>query len=174
MRCDECEKQKFEGNRCENIYELFWDNDCFGFKNAKECDDHFNNLSPSDSGNNEDGPKSLFDEEEISNISTMTSVPQTPQLQSSVELNNTISDLLKLLLTQEVEGTDRIMIISELEQVLQSLLTDTQTQSVNVELDTEENGNEKVQTITTTSTLTEMVEEEPTEEVEEDDCKNKR
>jgi hypothetical protein len=76
----------------------------------QECDDHFNNLSPSD--NKEDGPKSLFDEEEISNVSTMTSVPQTPQIQSSVELNNTISDLLRLLLTQEVTGTDRLLLIT--------------------------------------------------------------
>jgi hypothetical protein len=45
---------------------------------------------------------------------------------------------------------------------------------INVEFDVEDNGNEKVITITTTSTLTEMVEEEPTEEVEEGDCKNKR
>jgi hypothetical protein len=73
------------------------------FQNAKECDDHFNNLSPSDSDNNDD-TKSLFDEGEddgITNVSTMT-IPQTPQLQSTVELNNTISDLLRLLLTQEV------------------------------------------------------------------------
>lgn len=74
----------------------------------------------------------------------MTSVPQIPQLETTLDLNQTISDLLRLILTQEVEGTDRIMIISELEQVLQSLLTDTQTQSINVELDTENDGNEKV------------------------------
>jgi hypothetical protein len=78
----------------------------------------------------------------------MTSVPQTPQIQSSVELNNTISDLLRLLLTQEVTGTDRLLLITELEQVLQSLLADTQ--SVNIEFDTEENG-ERTLTITTTS-----------------------
>jgi hypothetical protein len=47
-------------------------------------------------------------------------------------------------------------------------------QRYQVEFDVEDNGNEKVITITTTSTLTEMVEEEPTEEVEEGDCKNKR
>jgi hypothetical protein len=60
-----------------------------------------------------------------------------------------------LLLTQEVSEIDRLLIISELEQVLQSLVTD---QSINVEFDIEDNGNEKVLTITTTSTLTELVE----------------
>ena len=51
---------------------------------------------------------------------------------------------------------DRLLIISKLEQVIQSLVTD---QSINVEFDVKDNGNEKVLTITTTSTLTEMAEE---------------
>jgi uncharacterized FlaG/YvyC family protein len=59
-------------------------------------------------------------------------------------------------------------IISELEQVIQSLVTD---QTINIEFDIEDNGNEKVITITTTSTLpeTEMAEEiAPEEEAEEE------
>ena len=41
---DECEKKgmKTSGGFCDNIYELFNDNDCFGFKNQKECDDWYN------------------------------------------------------------------------------------------------------------------------------------
>jgi hypothetical protein len=41
---DECEKKGFKtsGGFCDNIYELFWDDDCFGFENGKECDDYFN------------------------------------------------------------------------------------------------------------------------------------
>jgi hypothetical protein len=36
---DDCEKKgmKTSGGFCDNIYELFWDDDCFGFNNAKEC-----------------------------------------------------------------------------------------------------------------------------------------
>jgi hypothetical protein len=56
-----------------------------------------------------------------------------------------------------------------LEQTLQSLVTDY---SVNVEFDTEEDGNEKVLTITTTSTLPGIVEEEPIEEAEEEESSN--
>ena len=59
------------------------------------------------------------------------------------------------MLTQ-VSEVDRLLIISKLEQVIQSLVTN---QSINVEFDVEDNGNEKVLTITTTSTLTEMAEE---------------
>jgi hypothetical protein len=72
------------------------------------------------------------------------------------------------MLTQEVSEVDRLLIISELKHAIQSLVTD---QSINVEFDVEDNGNEKVLTITTTSTLpeTEMVEEEPTEEVQEEE-----
>jgi hypothetical protein len=143
--------------KCDNIDELFVDDDCFGFANAKECNDYFNNPSPSD--NNEDDPN-LFEEKKddsyISNISTMT-IPLTPTLQ----LNVTISDILRLLLTQEVSGTDRLLLISELEQLLQSLVTD---HTINVELDTENDE----RTITTTITLTELVEEQPGEEKEED------
>jgi hypothetical protein len=41
---DECEKKGFKtsGGFCDNIYELFWDDDCFGFENAKECNDYAN------------------------------------------------------------------------------------------------------------------------------------
>jgi hypothetical protein len=36
---DECEKKGFKtsGGFSDNIYELFWDDDCFGFNNAIEC-----------------------------------------------------------------------------------------------------------------------------------------
>jgi hypothetical protein len=72
------------------------------------------------------------------------------------------------MLTQEVSEIDRLLIISELEQVIQSLLIDD---TVNVEFEIEDNGNEKVITITTTSTLpgTERTEEAaPIEETEEE------
>ena len=44
---DECEKKgmKTSGGFCDNIYELFWDNDCFGFANGKECDEYFNDIA---------------------------------------------------------------------------------------------------------------------------------
>ena len=62
------------------------------------------------------------------------------------------------------------VIDSELEQVLQSILTETDT--VNVEFVTENDGNQKVLTMTTTSTLTGLVEEQPGEEEEEDSGNN--
>jgi hypothetical protein len=58
-----------------------------------------------------------------------------------------------------------LMLISELEQVLQNLVMDTQS-TINVEFETEDNG-ERTLTISTTSTLTELVEEQPGEEEEE-------
>jgi hypothetical protein len=73
------------------------------------------------------------------------------------------------MLTQEVSEVDRLLIISELEQVIQSLVTD---QTINVEFDVEDNGNEKVITITTTSTLTGITEEEAVPEEEEDSNDN--
>jgi hypothetical protein len=69
------------------------------------------------------------------------------------------------MLTQEISEVDRLLIISELEQVIQSLVTD---QSINVEFDVEDNGNVKVLTITTTSPLTEIAAEEAVPEEEED------
>jgi hypothetical protein len=40
---DECEKKGFgSSNFCENMDELFEDNDCFGFSNSKECDTWYN------------------------------------------------------------------------------------------------------------------------------------
>jgi hypothetical protein len=68
------------------------------------------------------------------------------------------------MLIQEVSEIDRLLIISELEQVIQSLVTD---QSINVEFDVEDNGNEKVLTITTNITLPGIVEEAAPEEEEE-------
>ena len=68
-----------------------------------------------------------------------------------------------MLLTQEVSGLDRILLIDQLEQILQSLVTG---QTINVEFDTEDNG-ERTLTITTTSTLTGITEEEEQLEQEE-------
>jgi hypothetical protein len=84
------------------------------------------------------------------------------QMQPSFELSNNVSTLMRSLLTEEVSGVDRSLLISDLEQAIQSFLTDT----VNVEFDTQEVGNEKVLTITTTSTPTEtgITEEQPLEE----------
>ena len=53
----ECEKEEYDecqenrkvngrewgGGRCDNMYELFWDDDCFGFENSRECNEWFNN-----------------------------------------------------------------------------------------------------------------------------------
>ena len=55
------------------------------------------------------------------------------------------------MLTQEVSEVDRLLIISKLDQVIQSLVIN---QSINVEFDVEDNGNEKVLTITTNSHTT--------------------
>jgi hypothetical protein len=64
---------------------------------------------------------------------------QTPQMQPSFELSNNVSTLLRSLLTEEVSDVDRSLLISELEQAIQSFLTD----NVNVEFDTRDDGNEK-------------------------------
>ena len=94
---------------------------------------------------------------------------QTPQMQSSFELSNNVSTLLRSLLTEEVSDVDRSLLISELEQAIQSFLTDT----VNVEFDTRDDGNEKVLTITTTSAPTETgITEEQSEEDTGDDNDN--
>jgi hypothetical protein len=92
---------------------------------------------------------------------------QTPQVQPSFELSNNISTLLKSLLTEEASGVDRSLLISDLEQAIQSFLTGT----VNVEFDTRDDGNEKVLTITTTSAPTEtgITEEQPVDEDTSDD-----
>jgi hypothetical protein len=89
------------------------------------------------------------------------------QLQPSFELSNNVSTLMRSLLTEEVSGVDRSLLISDLEQAIQSFLTDT----VNVEFDTQEDGNEKVLTITTTSAPTEtgITEEQQVEEDSSDD-----
>ena len=89
---------------------------------------------------------------------------QTPQIQPSFELSNNVSTLLRSLLTEEASGVNRSLLISDLEQAIQSFLTDT----VNVEFDTREDGNEKVLTITTTSAPTEtgITEEQPVEDTE--------
>ncbi|MGA9298488.1 MAG: hypothetical protein WBV72_13865 [Nitrososphaeraceae archaeon] len=92
---------------------------------------------------------------------------QTPQVQPSFELSNNISTLLKSLLTEEASGVDRSLLISDLEQAIQSFLTDT----VNVEFDTRDDGNEKILMITTTSAPTEtgITEEQPVDEDTGDD-----
>jgi hypothetical protein len=92
---------------------------------------------------------------------------QTPQIQPSFELSKNVSTLMRSLLTEEASGVDRSLLISDLEQVIQSFLTDT----VNVEFDTREDGKEKVLTITTTSASTEtgITEEQPVEEDTSDD-----
>lgn len=83
-----------------------------------------------------------MEDDGITNVSMQ--VPLTP----SLEVIENITTILRLLLTQEVSGLDRLLLIDQLEQILQSLLTGTDT--VNVEYDTEENG-ERTLTITTTS-----------------------
>ena len=92
---------------------------------------------------------------------------QTPQIQPSFELSNNVSTLLRSLLTEEASGVDRSLLISDLEQAIQSFLTDT----VNVEFDNRGDGNEKILTITTTSAPTEtgITEEQPAEEDTSDD-----
>jgi hypothetical protein len=92
---------------------------------------------------------------------------QTPQIQPSFELSSNISTLLRSLLTEETSGVDRSLLISDLEQAIQSFLTDT----VNVEFDTRDDGNEKELTITTTSAPTEtgITEEQPVDEDTSDD-----
>jgi hypothetical protein len=85
---------------------------------------------------------------------------QTPQIQPSFELSNNVSTSLRSLMTEEVSDVDRLLLISELEQAIQSFLTD----NVIVEFDTRDDGNEKVLTITTTSAPTEAgITEEPEE-----------
>lgn len=93
--------------------------------------------------------------------------PQTPQMQPSFELSNNVSTLLRAIMTEELSDVDRSVLISELEEAIQSFLTDT----VNVEFDTRDDGNERVLTITTTSAPTEpkITEEQPVEEDTSDD-----
>ena len=86
--------------------------------------------------------------------------PQTPQMQPSFELSNNVSTLLRAIMTEELSDVDRSMLISELEQAIQSFLTDT----VNVEFGTRDDGNEKVLTITTASALAETPEEQREED----------
>jgi hypothetical protein len=76
------------------------------------------------------------------------SVSPTPQLEQVTE---NITSILRLLLTQEVSDLDRILLVDQLEQILQSLLADSQS-TVNVEFETEDNG-ERTLTISTTSTV---------------------
>jgi hypothetical protein len=87
---------------------------------------------------------------------------QTPQIQPSFELSNNISILMRSLLTEEASGVDGSLLISDLEQAIQSFLTDT----VNVDFETRNGGDEKVLTITTTSAPTEagITEEQPVDE----------
>ena len=68
-------------------------------------------------------------------------------------------------MTEELSDVDRSVLTSELEQAIQSFLTDT----VNVEFDTRDDGNEKVLTITTASALAETLEEQPEEDTEDND-----
>jgi hypothetical protein len=92
---------------------------------------------------------------------------QTPQVQPSFELSSNISTMLGSLLTEETSGVDRSLLISDLEQAIQSFLTDT----VNVEFDTRNDGNEKELTITTTSppSGTGVIEDQPVDEDNGDD-----
>jgi hypothetical protein len=72
-------------------------------------------------------------------------------------------------LIEEVSDVDRSLLLSELEQAIQSFLTD----NVNVEFDTRDDGNEKVLAITTTSAPTETgITEEQSEEDTGDDNSN--
>jgi hypothetical protein len=60
-----------------------------GFNSRKECDEEFNNVDASDNSDKEDN---------INSVSTETiQVPLTPSLQ----INATISDILRLILTEE-------------------------------------------------------------------------
>ena len=68
-------------------------------------------------------------------------------------------------MTEELSDVDKLVLTSELEQVIQSFLTDT----VNVEFDTRDDGNEKVLTVTTVSALAETPEEQPEEDTEDND-----
>jgi hypothetical protein len=83
------------------------------------------------------------------------------------ELSNNISTLLRSLLTEETSDVDRSLLISDLEQAIQSFLTET----VNVEFDTRDDGNKKELTITTTSPQTGIgnTEEQPVDEDNGDD-----
>jgi hypothetical protein len=89
---------------------------------------------------------------------------QTP-LQPSFELSNNVSTLLRAIMTEELSDVDRSVLISELEQAIQSFLTDT----VNVEFDTRDDGNESVLTITTARALAETPEEQPGEDTDNED-----
>jgi biopolymer transport protein ExbD len=91
--------------------------------------------------------------------------PQTPQMQPSFELSNNVSTLLRAIMTEELSDVDRSVLISELEQAIQSFLTDT----VNVEFDTRDGGNERVITITTARALAETPEEQPGEDTDNED-----
>ena len=95
---------------------------------------------------------------------------QTPQVQPSFELSGNISTMLRSLLTEETSGVDRSLLISDLEQAIQSFLTDT----VNVEFDTRNDGNEKELTITMTSpeSGTGVTEEQPVDKDNGDDNGN--
>ena len=90
---------------------------------------------------------------------------QTPQMQPSFELSNNVSTLLRAIMTEELSDVDRSVLISELEQAIQSFLTDT----VNVEFDTRDDGNEWVLTITTARALAETPEEQPGEDTDNED-----
>jgi hypothetical protein len=92
---------------------------------------------------------------------------QTPQIEPSFELSNNISTLVRSLLTEETSGVDRSLLISDLEQAIQSFLTDT----VTVEFETRNDGDEKILTIITTSAPTEtgITEEQPVGEDTSDD-----
>jgi hypothetical protein len=83
------------------------------------------------------------------------------------ELSNNISTLLRSLLTEETSDVDRSLLISDLEQAIQSFLTET----VNVEFDTRDDGNKKELTITTTGPQTGIgiTEEQPVDEDNGDD-----
>jgi hypothetical protein len=85
-------------------------------------------------------------------------LPLTPTL----EVNATISDILRLLLSEEVSDVDRLLLISELESLLESLLANQF--EINIEI--EDDGNQKVLTITTTSTMKGLAEEGAPEEEE--------
>jgi hypothetical protein len=89
---------------------------------------------------------------------------QTP-LRPSFELSNNVSTLLRAIMTEELSDVDRSVLISELEQAIQSFLTDT----VNVEFDTRDDGNESVLTITTARALAETPEEQPGEDTDNED-----
>jgi hypothetical protein len=83
------------------------------------------------------------------------------------ELSNNISTMLRSLLTEETSDVDRSLLISDLEQAIQSFLT----QTVNVEFDTRDDGNKKELTITTTGPQRGIgiTEEQPVDEDNGDD-----